>query len=134
MIIRPSLPSHGPVSASSRVHTCVSRRPIPTLLLFLRDARLSFSPSLPLRALPRLRKIVYGWKLEVPRCPAAVRGVSWQKCNAAYHKICPRWSPRKKDEREGTVCTLYTNVQCGLEVLAKRLTMVAMKRFQREEL
>lgn len=70
---------------------------------FLRDARLSFSPSLLLRLPSRvsLCKIVYGWKLEVPRCPAAVRGVSWQKCNAAYHKICPRWSLRKRGEREG---------------------------------
>lgn len=133
MIIRPSLPSHGPVSASSRVHTCISRRPIPYSPPFCGTHAYPFHPpSCPPCPPAPLREIVYGWKLEVPRCPAAVRGVSWQKCNAAYHKICPRWSPRMKGgEREGGLHLMH---KCTVWFGSTRQERLTMKEFRREEL
>lgn len=77
MIIRPSLPSHGPVSASSRVHTCVSRRPIPTLLLFCGTHAYPFHPpSSPVPSRVSARSCMVGsWKcLGAPRRSAGSRG------------------------------------------------------------
>lgn len=71
------------------------------------------------------------------KCPGAPRrsaGSRGKNATLLIIKYARDGAQERRGGREGTVCTLYTNVQCGLEVLAKRLTMVAMKRFQREEL
>lgn len=120
------LPSHGPPRyLPPLVYTRV-RIPTDTYLLssFLRDARLSFSPS-PSPSPPPppcLCAIVYAWKLEVPRCPAAARGVSWQKCNAAYHKICPRCSLRGRG-RSVRYTRMYSAVwKCFAREIGERIS------------
>lgn len=90
------------------------------------------APSVPSRASAR-SCTVGSWKcLDAPRRSAGSRGKNATLLIIKYARDGAQ--ERRAEGREGTVCTLYTNVQCGLEVLAKRLTMVAMKRFQREEL
>lgn len=107
------LPSHGPsVSASSRVHTCA--HPDTYLLSsFLRDAyAYPFHPLLPcLPCLPFARSCTLGsWKcLDAPRRPAGSRGKNATLLIIKYARDAV-W------EREGTVCVLYADVQCGLQV------------------
>jgi len=85
-----------------------------TLILFAFPLSFSLSLSLSLTLSPAfLCAIVYAWKLEVPRCPAAARGVSWQKCNAAYHKICSRCRLREKEGGGGLYVTRGCTVWFG---------------------
>lgn len=91
----------------------------------------SSSSSVPSRASAR-SCTVGSWKcLGAPRRSAGSRG---KNATLLIIKYARDGAQERGAGGRRTVCTLYTNVQCGLEVLAERLTMVAMKRFQREGL
>lgn len=99
MIIRPSLPSHGPVSASSRVHTCVSRRPIPTLLLFAGRTLILFTLPSPCPPRASVRSCTVGsWK-----CPGAPRRSAGSRGKNATLLIIKyaRDGAREREGREG---------------------------------
>ena len=90
--------------------------------------------SVPSRASAR-SCTVGSWKcLGAPRRSAGSRG---KNATLLIIKYARDGAQERGGWGEGTVCTsarLYASVQCGLEVLAERLTMVAMERFHWEEL
>lgn len=128
MIIRPSLPSHGPARLCpylclSCTHVCAHPQPdIPSLLLilllFLRDARLSSSPSLPpltsvLFLAPTRSCTLGSWKcLDALRRPAGSRGKNATLLIIKYARDAARG--RREGGKEGGTNGRY--VICGCTV------------------